>query len=811
MAHYNLLDMDLSTFAELSRKWHNSINGTANVTPVLNMSDSETTIEPYRMRWKMFWTNNSYGVKDWRHEYGVRRFNYTLNAGVRICYVQIPVKLKASGGGTGYYFTGDTIDFYLPVSNSINPLVSYPHQSVKNSTMRSIFKTDGSIDRYIGPTAFDGTQWNTIDKSDTNNFQLMTEARLNNLNTYGFMPMSSDVLTAVKRIFNGKQYGTPATYLETSYSNPQNGHVHFFRNFLGSPYGGDGNTNTELIILAPTMFDAPVFRYDNATGIQAYLDNGDEGGSIDPFDPNNPSVVTVTDFNTNFDAYVTLGDPAQPYAGFTNIHWSVRALNEQYNEARDILAGMYSLDVVTAGYPWTYFKRTQAQVPVASFTKATPNNSESYNPFQFFFTEYGTQDGTQNQHSGIFLIDYAYKEGSRSKCKIRQVKFKTGDPFTTAWQTEGVELSRVSIGTDAYKYTASTGETLTIYFRGITLEDLNKTDDGYKENPDTEASPTEGDVAIVSGSGLNTFSISKAQFDLINKALWSTDWTQVFKSSTIDPIKCVITCKGIKFANAGSGDVPIIIANRDTDVSSGVVNPVKSYTIDNCYIPAINGDFTDISLMRVRCYLPYIGWVDLPSAEVVGRLAYNGVQAVNKRLTFKYIVDFIDGACRCVVSVNGTERWMFDGNCAVDIPVTSDNHTNAIGTAIKSGLATTLSIATGVAGAISGNAGAVAGGVVGAINSAPNMLPTYEYSASASPSGYVNGSCNSHIMIVCEIPNVQIPNGFARKVGRPCERNLSLGSLVGFTQCKNVNVSGINATTEELTMIAHELNSGVYL
>lgn len=555
----------------------------------------------------------------------------------------------------------------------------------------------------------------------------------------------------------------------------------------------------------------PVFKYDNVTGIINYLTTGDEGGAIDPFDPNNPTTVTVTNFNTNFDAYVTLGDPAQPYTGFTNIHWSVRALNEQYNEARDILAGMYSLDVVTAGYPWEYFKRTQAQVPVASFTKATPNNSESYNPFQFFFTEYGTQDGTQNQHSGIFLIDYAYKEGSRSKCKIRQVKFKTGDPFTTAWQTEGVELSRVAIGTDAYKYTASTGETLTIYFRGITLEDLNKTDDGYKENPDTEASPTEGDVVVVSGSGLNTFSISKAQFNLINKALWSTDWTQVFKSTTIDPIKCVITCKGIKFANAGSGDVPIIIANRDTDVSSGVVNPVKSYTIDNCYIPAINGDFTDISLMRVRCYLPYIGWVDLPSAEVVGRLAYNGVQAVNKRLTFKYIVDFIDGACRCVVSVNGTERWMFDGNCAVDIPVTSDNHTNAIGTAIKSGLATTLSIATGVAGAISGNAGAVAGGVVGAINSAPNMLPTYEYSASASPSGYVNGSCNSHIMIVCEIPNVQTPNGFSRKVGRPCERNLSLGSLVGFTQCKNVNVSGINATTEELTMIAQELNSGVYL
>lgn len=560
--------------------------------------------------------------------------------------------------------------------------------------------------------------------------------------------------------------------------------------------------------------DIPIFELNNSDDVNKivhYLTTGDDSGSIDPFDPNNPSTATITDFNTNFDAYVTLGDPAQPYAGFTNIHWSVRALNTQYNEARDILSGMYSLDTLSTGYPWTYYKRTQAQVPVASFTDVIANNPENYNTFQFFFTEYGTPDGTQNQHSGIFMIDYAYKEGSRSKCKIRQVKFKTGDPFTSAWQHEGVELTRVNIGTDAYKYTASTGESLTIYFRGITIDDLNKTDDGYKENPDTEASPTESDVSVVSGSGLNTFSITKAQFNLINKALWSTDWTQVFKSSTIDPIKCVIACKGIKFANAGSGNVPIIIANRDTDVSSGVVNPVQSYTIDNCYIPAVRGDFTDITLMRVRCYLPYIGWVDLPSAEVVGRLAYNGVQAVSKRLTFKYIVDFIDGACRCIVSVNGTERWMFDGNCAVDIPVTSDNHTNAIGIAIKSGLATTLSIATGVAGAISGNAGAVAGGVVGAVNSAPNILPTYEYSASASPSGYVNGSCNSHIMIVCEIPNVQIPNGFARKVGRPCERNLSLGSLVGFTQCKNANVSGINATTEELTMIAQALNSGVYL
>lgn len=536
----------------------------------------------------------------------------------------------------------------------------------------------------------------------------------------------------------------------------------------------------------------PIFDAENVEGIKKYLQTGDDSGKIDPFDPNTPQKEFVEDFKTNFRVFVT------PNTNDSNVtHFSFACYNNDFRDGGEEFRTRYKM-VVKRAYDlgaWETLKETeQAFTPVYSFNYTFPK-TDRQTSYRVYFA-----DTDETSTSTIFDIVFLRDDNSKVNCKVNVV-YQTNEVYTTCQKSNII---------DGYKYTANTGEYVDIIFRGIGVTDLT---DGYTDIEDIEDDKGGTDSDFFGASGLHTFSIDNSDLSIINKKLWSTDWATVFKSNTIDPIKSIIGCKAIPFTADNVSSAEVIIANLDTGLSKNYVKTVKSYNVGNCTIEPLYKDFTDVSLTRVHCYLPFVGWVELPASEVMSRYEYAsyGISARIKTLGFKYLVDFVDGSVKVIISVNNTERWIFDGNCAVDIPLTSDNHTQAVRNAIQSAISTTMSIGSIVAGAYSGNAGAVAGGVVGTITNAPDIFPTYNYSASATGGGAIVQSLNNHIMIVIERPNVQKPSNYAHTVGMPCNRVISLSGLSGFTKCANVDLSGINATPDELRMIKNLLENGVYL
>lgn len=536
----------------------------------------------------------------------------------------------------------------------------------------------------------------------------------------------------------------------------------------------------------------PIFDAENVEGIKKYLETGDDSGKIDPFDPNTPVKEKVENYHTNFKVFIT---PSASDSEET--HFSISAYNNDYRDGGEYFKGLYKFYVAKmySDNPWTILN-TEAvpYTPVFSYTELIPR-TERTTTLRLKFT-----NAEETETSAIFDIYINYDESKKANIKIQGVQVLT-DNFAPAAKSNIL---------DGYRYTANTGEYVDIIYRGMGISDLNS---GYSDEEDQEDGRGGTDSDFLGASGLHTFLIDNSDLSVINKKLWSTDWTAVFKSTSIDPIKCIISAKAIPFSADGQSSAEIIIANLDTGLSKNYVKTVKSFNIGSIQIPAYNKDFTDITMLKIHCYLPFIGWVELPASECVSRYEYTsvGIGARPKTLKFKYLVDFVDSTVRCIVSVNDTERWFFDGMCGIDIPLTSDNHTQAVSNSIRSGISTALSIGSMVGGALSENVAAVGAGLLGTIQNAPNIYPTYSYTATSNGSGLITQSMINHIMIVIERPNVQRPSDFAKRVGRPCRLTMSLGGLKGFTQAVNPDLSGVPGTGNELELLKSMLESGIYL
>ena len=596
----------------------------------------------------------------------------------------------------------------------------------------------------------------------------------------------NNIATKFSQICGGITYGlsgnlavmTDYPYWESQYSS-------FFNGYAMGRYETD-------YIMTYDELPFPLFDYNQTADIIKYINTGDKSGAIDPFDftPEKTEVEDLT--NTSYRIFVSPDTNDKK-----KTHFSIIAYNPEYIEYGETVAGEYGMHVSLD------YMRTQT------------GSVESFNIGNFAQSKYPTLGYIMSDvgYSSVFNLSFRNLNDNAQPIRVYSIGFEADKTKESHCQLVGANyggqvLSKHHI-VDGYRFEHGSNW-IEVLFRAVDISDLN---DGYPDPDDTDDDKSGTDSDYSGASGLRTFVINNTDFDTINSKLWSTDWSTVFKSNSIDPIRCVIACKGIPFTADNVSSAEVMIANLDTGLSKNYVKTVKSFTANSVLMPSFSGDFTDITLTHIRCYLPYIGWVELPASECVSRVAYTsvGIEARPKRLKFKYLVDFVDGNVRCIVSVNDTERWFFDGNCAIDIPVTSDNHTQAISNAIRSGVQTGLSIVTAIGGAVAKNAGAVAGGVMGAMQSAPNIFPTYSFTATSNGSGYINASMNQHIMLVIEHPNVIRSADYAKRVGIPCGLSLNLGSLHGYTRCVDVNVTGIDATPNEIQRIKSLLESGVYL
>lgn len=784
-------------------------------------------------------------------------FKMTVNSGKRACIVRAKARVQARSNGV-IQTTDALIDMWMVIgkdSSSITLTSRHTQygdgEEAYPTPMRQEIQWDGSGQISAGTPSVSG---NPI-KNFNNNLVDSTSAlrtrsndvALNNLN---LKSTHLAKLTAIRAHNSHYGWSWNGSDITTS-GQPMSG---------GFPQiTGDYSV---AYVFRPEQFpaDMPVFDLNNcsAAGIWNYLDNGDDSEKEpDPFDPGNPVNPVVNSMNTDFKVFL---DKKYELAGstFGQRKVIVNCYNEGFNRNRDLLSDYFRLHVILGYYDGTNLTTTDyydsSQNPQLWFPIFPDDLGDSpSNRYYLIYCRFECLDSSYlgaNAHSnsGLFEVKLKYDGSSKYGVKIDSCRYAYPGESTYTSLSKIVGSDSVEDYTTGGTYTRtyykypytrsgmiSYNENLFFYWGGITVEDISyPTDDDYKDKDDVEDETTGSDRTISIGNGMYTYCLTAGGAQDLNDFLWNdlpTGWENV----SIDPVKCIISSSQIPFVNTGTSIGGVYVANKFCETSgSWTVNPMKSYNCGTVTIPAINGNFTDITMTTIHLYLPYIGWQEIPASEVICRQSYlaQGVSSKTHRLSFKYLVDFVDGECRCIVSVDGTERWYFDGHCGIDMPFTSDNHAAAIANARKSAVGGALKVAgglfavgVGVAGiavsggasasAIVGGVSAIGGGVATAASTAvsdfPNAIPKYDYSASCSPSGVIESGMNNYIMVVVESPNAWYPSGYGHRIGYPCEQTLSLGSCSGFTKTRNIDVSGINCTETERAMIKELLDGGVYL
>ena len=249
---------------------------------------------------------------------------------------------------------------------------------------------------------------------------------------------------------------------------------------------------------------------------------------------------------------------------------------------------------------------------------------------------------------------------------------------------------------------------------------------------------------------------------------------------------------------------------------------VKKYW-DNCL------DFDPYT--RISIYLPYVGYVDLDTDEVMG-----------KEITVKYNVDIVTGCCLALIIVDGSVLYQYPGECSCQIPVTSVSFDNFLQSAVQLGI-TAASGARAVKGAAASVSEAGAG-VLTAEGMADTRDALSDYNAarasfsgikadvgdsllSASVSAVVNAkgsyshagamsSCAGILgtqkpFLIIKRPQQCMPEGYEGIRGFPCNMKATLGDLEGYTEVGDIHLNIPNATVQEIVECEQFLKEGVYL
>lgn len=297
--------------------------------------------------------------------------------------------------------------------------------------------------------------------------------------------------------------------------------------------------------------------------------------------------------------------------------------------------------------------------------------------------------------------------------------------------------------------------------------------------------PTSG-----TGSGfVHIYNPTLAQLASFSQWLWSDLLDlDTFKKLFQDPMQAIIGLSLVYATPNRTGSENIIVGNLD----SGCVSRIcTQYVTVNCGTFRINryyNNVLDYTSTRIQLFLPFIGIVALDTSEVVGRT-----------IGVRYGVDVMTGTCLATVTVDGRELYTFQGNAAIQLPISAANYSSVIGSLtglIGGGLAT---IASG---------GAAAPLFLGAAGSAVSGIQhQVERSGSVGSNAGAMGRRKPYLIITRDVP--YNPSGYNVVRGYPSNVYVKMSRLSGYTRVKEVRLSGITATQTEIDEIERLLKSGV--
>lgn len=321
--------------------------------------------------------------------------------------------------------------------------------------------------------------------------------------------------------------------------------------------------------------------------------------------------------------------------------------------------------------------------------------------------------------------------------------------------------------------------------------------------------PTVPDIHLspwgVSDSGMiSLYNPTSAELRDFSQWLWSINPTDLdnLKKLLQNPFDALIGLHQIYATpvKLQESKAHIILGRIDSEYPSDII---KQYTSVSCGGPVFIQPYTnnahDYINVSVQLYLPFIGIVDLATAEVM-----------NQWVKVSYQVDFLTGTCLAIVSLsrdnsNYYTAYTFPGNCAVQLPLTGGNYAAFLGNIVGLGM-------SAVGAAIGGGAGAAVGAAIG---STMNSASSGGILGGVSRSGGLGANAGAMgqkipYLIISRHPAAEAYNRGALQ-GLPQNMRARLGSCVGYTKITNINLDSISCTEGEKEAIRAKLMGGVII
>lgn len=337
-------------------------------------------------------------------------------------------------------------------------------------------------------------------------------------------------------------------------------------------------------------------------------------------------------------------------------------------------------------------------------------------------------------------------------------------------------------------------------------EDTPKGGDGDGMLPDEVIEPTVPSVACWSGF-FTCYKLTKGQLDDLANFCWSTDLWDTMKKFYTSPSDAVLGLMFVPFAPATSGSKEVYFGNIPTGVTGGVVGAqFQRKNMGSIFVKEATKSYLDFApYSKYQIFLPFIGIRDLDADDIVG-----------KNLGVIYCNDMLSGACVAHITVNGSIRYSFSGQCGIMVPVTSQNLGQSVMSAATAGASLGIGVMTAGASVAAGSATGLAAGLSNASGSVGGLASIVAASKPSFARGGAMGCGGGWLgpgkpFLISTYPNICTAHQQQELEGYPTFRGSTVGSFSGYAQFEAVKLKATKATQDEQEEIIKLLKGGVFI
>ena len=336
-------------------------------------------------------------------------------------------------------------------------------------------------------------------------------------------------------------------------------------------------------------------------------------------------------------------------------------------------------------------------------------------------------------------------------------------------------------------------------------------DGDHDDSTDPIPEPPIPGLSGTSNGLITAWNLSPSQLATLAKLLWSPDSWEAIKQYFTNPMGAILSLSIIPVAPKTSSGV-IHLGGYNTEITANKLG--TDYVNFDCGSIPINryyGSYLDYSpFTKISCYLPYIGEVDIDPDQVM-----------QKTLRIKYHINCITGECVAILLADGNVFANYSGNCAKQMPICQSDFSAIISASVQ--LCSTLITAGATAGMGGATEKSLFGATTEATKASESLVKANSSLLGSVMSAKMNYRHSSQLgtgagqlapqapFLTIIRPNLDLADNYKAYTGYPCNKNLDLSSLHGFTVAEACNLSVPSASLDEISEIKELLLKGVIL